>query len=80
MEVLHIRKKLPFREPSECRLQELNQGHKDFQSFALPTELKRRNGRICTKKRCPLSISFTIFFTFLKKPVRKYNHSLDLTL
>ena len=24
-----------------CRLQESNQGHKDFQSFALPTELKR---------------------------------------
>ena len=27
----------------KCRLQELNQGHKDFQSFALPTELKRHN-------------------------------------
>ncbi len=26
----------------ECRLQELNQGHRDFQSLALPTELKRR--------------------------------------
>ena len=26
------------------RLPELNRGHVDFQSTALPTELKRRNG------------------------------------
>ena len=33
-----------------CRLQESNQGHKDFQSFALPTELKRR-ARVCITQR-----------------------------
>ena len=35
------KKPQPFLTGALCRLQESNQGHMDFQSIALPTELKR---------------------------------------
>src|SRR5690554_5143409 len=38
-----------------CRLSELNRGHKDFQSFALPTELKRRNVHVYTLSTANMS-------------------------
>ena len=38
-----------------CRLSESNRGHKDFQSFALPTELKRRNDLVYTLYKWGLS-------------------------
>ena len=39
---VYTKKRLNRSWVSKCRLQESNQGHKDFQSFALPTEIKRR--------------------------------------
>src|SRR5690242_7662488 len=49
----------------ECRDSDLNQGHEDFQSSALPTELSRRMGQngciipagspVCQGRLCPKS-------------------------
>jgi hypothetical protein len=51
-----------------CRLAELNCGHTDFQSVALPTELKRRN-RITKAEKYNVgkksSSSFYSFYHFL---------------
>jgi hypothetical protein len=41
-----------------CRLPELNWGPNDFQSFALPTELKRRNDLLYTLFQLALSTVF----------------------
>jgi hypothetical protein len=49
-----------------CRDQELNQGHGDFQSPALPTELSRqkRFGKI-TKNCCQVKINFKLSRLFV---------------
>ncbi len=54
-----------------CRLQESNQGHKDFQSFALPTELKRRT------RECITQIAFNCQVAIGKICHKSYSQAME---
>jgi hypothetical protein len=51
-------------------LQESNQGHKDFQSFALPTELRHQPH--LWGQRYKLNLIYNDFFYFFSKNVMLY--------
>ncbi len=55
----------------KCRLQESNQGHKDFQSFALPTELKRRT------RECITQIGFNCQVAIGKICFKRYSLAME---
>ena len=60
-------------------LQESNQGHKDFQSFALPTELRHQLHNCGCKYKGFLHSKIKLIFSFVPLPLKlKMNLVLDV--
>jgi hypothetical protein len=64
----------------EWYLAESNRGHKDFQSFALPTELRYRLLLIAVQMYNAFDERCKFFCTFFKKKIKKVISCLNLTL